>query len=117
MSKSVLSLKIIKSTNRASLAVNALDDLLEIFVEGPLDCFSADPAVELWWSSCSTTRRVNQGPRKPYRPRSGSSTAPGPQSEPEEVHLALDDWDNLFGGVNSDIHPSDSDDHDEFMDI
>ena len=92
------SLKIIKTMNRTSLSVNTLDDLLEIFVEGPpLDCFSADPAVDLWWSSCCTTRRVNQGPRKPYRPRSdksGPSTAP--QSNSEEEHLALDDWDNWF---------------------
>ena len=44
-------LKIIKTTSRTSLSVNTLDDLLEIFVEGPpLDCFSADPAVDLWWS-------------------------------------------------------------------
>ena len=54
------SLKIIKTTSRTSLSVNTLDDLLEIFVEGPpLDCFSADPVVDLWWSSCCTTRRVN----------------------------------------------------------
>ena len=70
------SLKIIKTFNRTSLSVNSLDDLLEIFVEGPpLDCFSADAAVDLWWSSCCTTRRVNQGSRKPYRPRSDKSTS------------------------------------------
>ena len=109
------SLKIIKTTNRNSLSVSTLDDLLEIFVEGPpLDCFSADSAVDLWWSSCCTTRRVNQGPRKLYRPRSGkssSSMAPQSDSESEEVHLALDDWDNWFGTstVDSDIDSSGSD--------
>ena len=89
------SLKVIKTMNRTSLSVNTLDDLLEIFVEGPpLDCFSANSAVDLWWSSCCTTRRVNQGPRKPYRPRSGksgpSTESVTPQSDSdEEVHLAL----------------------------
>ena len=109
--------------NRTSLSVNTLDDLLEIFVKGPpLDCFSADSAVELWWSSCCTTRRVNQGPRKPYRPRSGKS---GPSTESvnpksdsdEEVHLVLDDGDNWFGGVNSDTSPLESDSQEEFDDI
>ena len=116
------SLKIIKTMNRTSLSVNTLDDLLEIFVEGPpLDCFSADSAVDLWWSSCCTTRRVNQGPRKPYRPRSGksgpSTESATPQSDSDkEVHLALDDWDNWFGGVDSDTCPSESDCQDEFDD-
>lgn len=37
----------IKTTNRTSLSVSTLDDLLEIFVEGPpLDCFSAQN--QLW---------------------------------------------------------------------
>ena len=108
------SLKIIKTANRTSLTVSTLDDLLEIFVEGPpLDCFSADAAVDLWWSSCSTTRRVNQGPRKHYRPRSDESSSSMPSqsaSESEEAHLALDDWDNWFGTVDTDMNPSDSDD-------
>ena len=95
------SLKIIKTTNRTSLSVSSLDDLLETFVEGPpLDCFSANSAVDLWWSSCCTTRKVNQGPRKPHRPRSdksSSSTASQTESESEEVQLAVDDWDNWLG--------------------
>ena len=113
------SLKVIKTMNKKSLSVNTL----EIFVEGPpLDCFSADSAVDLWWSSCCTTRRVNQGPRKPYRPRNGKSgpsiESVTPQSDSdEEVHLALDDWDNWFGGVNSDTSPSESDSQDQFDDI
>lgn len=61
------SLKVLKNTNHTSLKTSTLDDLLEIFVEGPpLSNFSADKAVELWWSNCCTTRRVEQGPRKPY---------------------------------------------------
>ena len=114
------SLKIIKTTSRTSLSVNTLDDLLEIFVEGPpLNCFSADPAVDLWWSRCCTTRRVNQGPRKPYKPRSdksSSSTASQSDSESEEVRLALDDWDNWFGTVDSDTNSSESNHYDDVID-
>ena len=41
-------LKLLKTTNRTSLRTSTLDDLLEIFVEGPpLEYFSADQAVEL----------------------------------------------------------------------
>ena len=73
-------------------------------MEGPpLDCFSADQPVELWWHDCCTTRRVNQGPRKPYQPREkedsnapGPSTMPEQESDPEEVRLVLDDWDEWF---------------------
>ena len=57
------SLKIIKTSNRTSLSVSTLDDLLEIFGEGPpLDCFSADAAVDLWWSSCCTNQEGKSGP-------------------------------------------------------
>lgn len=64
------SLKVIKTTNRASLHTTTLDDLLEICIEGPpLARFSADSAIDLWWSDCHTTRRTNQTKRKPYRPR------------------------------------------------
>lgn len=81
-------------------------------------CFSADSAVDLWWSSCCTTRRVNQGPRKPYRSRSdkcSSSAAPQSDTESEEVHLVLNDWDNWFetSTVGSDIQ--DSSDSDDIM--
>ena len=53
------SLKIIETTNRTSLSVSTLDDLLEIFVEGPpLDCFSAALALKaealyIWAQNCS----------------------------------------------------------------
>ena len=91
------SLKIIKTANRTSMSVSTLDDLLEIFVEGPpLDKFSADSAVELWWTSCTTTRRVNQTPRKSYRPRA-SNESTSCTTESEEIPLALDEWDTLFG--------------------
>ena len=69
------SLKMIKTSNRTSLHTSTLDDLLEICIEGPpLSSFSADSAIDLWWSDCCTTRRTNQKKRKSYRPR--SSTTP-----------------------------------------
>jgi hypothetical protein len=33
-----------------------------------------------------------------------------------KIAVALDDWDNWFGGVDSDTRPSESDSHDEFDD-
>ena len=53
------SLKVIKTDRRNNLNTSMLSDLLEIYVEGcPLNEFSADNAVALWWSDCTTTRRV-----------------------------------------------------------
>ena len=44
-------------------------------------------------------------------------TPPQSDSESEDMHLALlDDWDNWFGTVDSDINPSESDHYDEIMD-
>jgi len=58
-------LKIIKNERRTSLSCLTLNDLLEVYVEGPtLSDFSPDQAVEIWWSSCQSGRRVNQKPRK-----------------------------------------------------
>ena len=105
-------LKIVKGNNRTSLNTSTLDDLLEIFVEGPpLTDFSADSAVDLWWKDCCTTRRPNQGARKPYRlqhssrsPSSSSDAGPSsssasedlePESESQET-ISLNDWDDLF---------------------
>ena len=48
----------------------------------PFTSYSADRAVELWWSKCNTTRRFNQTlPRKEYRPRAGSTS----QDDEEET--------------------------------
>ncbi len=112
----ISSLKVLKTKNRTSLKTSTLDDLLEIFVEGPpLDCFSSDQAVELWWRDSCTTRRVNQGPRKPYRPRSGKDDLPGRSTEEldseTESTLALDDWDKWFQDSPDpeDSHSSDED--------
>ena len=68
------SMKIIKTDRRTNLHTETLSDLLEIHTEGPaLADFSASSGVQLWWKDCSTTRRVNQAPRKPYKARASSS--------------------------------------------
>ena len=108
------SLKIIKTANRTSLSVSTLDNLLEIFVEGPpLDKFSADSAVGSWWSSCRTTRRVNQMPRKLYKLRVSDKPIclHESASESEEMHFALDDWDTLFGNTCSTVESDTGEDH------
>jgi len=84
------------------LQTETLSDLLEINMEGPnLSSFSADQAIALWWEDCKTTCRVNQAPRKDYKPRKSSNTpstssqaesnvASHPESESSEV-FALED--------------------------
>ena len=61
-------MKVIKTDRCKTLKSDTLEDLMEVTVEGPsLENFSADIAVELWWSDHS--RRRNQRPRKEYRKR------------------------------------------------
>ena len=63
-------LKVIKTARRSCLQNTTLCDLLEINLEGPeLGEFSASAAIDMWWKECRTTRRINQNPRKEYRPR------------------------------------------------
>ena len=59
--------------------------------------FCPDHAIELWWSDCSTTRRVNQQPKKEYRPQN-----PDPTQEEQEEQLTLGLWDEWW------FHESDS---------
>ena len=62
-------MKIIKIKHQTSINNSTLHDLLEINVEGPpLTSFNANAAIQLWWTDCCTSRRVNQNPRKEYRP-------------------------------------------------
>lgn len=71
----------IKVKNRSLLNNESLDDLLTLTSDLiPLNEFSADPAIDLWWSAA--TRRPNQKARKCYRrkkrkmnPGSASSTS------------------------------------------
>ena len=89
-------LKNIKTERRTLLKRDTLSDLLEIQAEGPsLAEFSPSQAVKLWWDDCQTTRRVNQAPRKEYRPRdSGGMSSDTLQAEGEEQSSSLEDWDS-----------------------
>ena len=97
-------LKIIKTDRRTNLKPDTMSDLLDIQVEGPpLDNYSPDQAVKLWWEDCTTTRRVNQAPRNEYKARAvpdSQSELPGPSTASERQHddveavtLSLEDWD------------------------
>ncbi len=90
------SLKIIKTKFRTKLSTSTLHDLLELNIEGPpLSSFNPDAAVELWWKDCTTTRRVNQQPRKQYRPRKdkqGHASEGDGESDEEQV-MVLEEWD------------------------
>ena len=89
-------LNIVKTKRRTSLHTSTQSDLLEINVNGPpLSSYNPDAAVDLWWRECSTTRRVNQNPRKAYQPRaSSSSNQTEEECDKEESTLVLDDWDD-----------------------
>ena len=60
---------VIKTERRATMHSNTLSDLKEIHTEGtPMSDFLPDDAIHVWWTSCRTSRRVNQTPRKAYKP-------------------------------------------------
>ena len=79
--------KVIKTDRRTNLQNDTLYALLVMCVEGPpLSSFSADTAVDMWSKSCSTTRRVNQNPRKDYRQRERvNDEVDGSSSSDDEV--------------------------------
>jgi len=71
---------LVETTRRTTMQGDTLNHLLEIYVEGPtLSPFCPDHAIELWWSNCSTTRRVNQQAKEEYRPQN-----PDPTQQQEE---------------------------------
>lgn len=108
-------MKLIKTDRRTNLQADTMNDLLEIYVEGPpFSAYSADRAVELWWTDCSTTRRVNQTlPRKEYRPRANSTFeddhSTGKESE-TPLTTSLEDWDEWLFQEHEDIVTVDDDD-------
>ena len=76
---------------------DTLNDLLEIYIEGPtLSSFCPDHAIKLWWSNCSTTRRVNQE----YRPQNSESSDPTQEEEKEEKST-LELWDEWLDESDS----------------
>ncbi len=77
-----------------SLIMPRVTFILEIRLEGPpLEDFSPDKSVEIWWND--STQRPNQSNRKRYAPRSSTST---PITIPDEAEpdstLSLDEWDS-----------------------
>ena len=86
-------LKVIKTERRTSLSCSTLNDLLEVNTEGPtLPNFSPDSAVDLWWRD-TTTRRVNQKPRKEYRRRKKVASEDSEDDSEPELDLKIwDDW-------------------------
>ena len=54
------SMKVLKTDRRTNMQSDTLNDIMEIYVEGPpLSSFSPDNAIQLWWNDCATSRRVN----------------------------------------------------------
>ena len=90
------SLKVIKTDRRTSLQITTLDDLMESNVEGPSpESFSAEQAVNLWWSDRS--RRPNETPRNKYKPREGQTEADiSDDQDTAEQEFTLNDWDEWF---------------------
>ena len=58
-------MNVIKTERRASMHTDTLSDLIEVQTEGAslAEFFSVD-AMQLWWTSCSTSCRVNQATEK-----------------------------------------------------
>lgn len=111
-------LKIIKNERRASLNCSTLNDLLEVNVEGPtLKNFIPDSAVDIWWSSCQSGRRVNQKPRKEYRRRQKTTENASSSEDSETEQLDIDKWDSWFGDDEQQLEVSlSSDSHSDFSD-
>ena len=104
-------MNVIKTERRAT---NALSDLIKIHTEGAsMADFLPDDAIQLWWTSCRTSRRINQAPRKAYKPRkklesvpssstasttSGDVSSEGSSESSDECDgtIALDEWDKWF---------------------
>ena len=98
-----------------SLQTSTLNDLLEIYIEGPtLAEFSADSAIKLWLSEC--TLRPQQSARKKYKSReqtAGSSSITVDELESNEdsetQKLTLDEWDQWFCSSDDSDISSDGD--------
>ena len=68
-------MKVIKTKKRSLLSNESLDDLLAITSElVPLNKFSPDDAIDLWWKE--KVRRQNQKPRKKYKQTKRTKSTP-----------------------------------------
>ena len=95
-------LNLIKTNKRAALSDQALQDLLTLNASKvPLQDYSPDSAIQLWWDA--KQRRPNQAQRKKYKQRSvastsssscySSPTSAASDTEDETQTTFLDDWD------------------------
>jgi len=91
-------MNIIKTSKRSLMSNDSLDDLLLLTLnEVPLNRFSPDTAIDLWWKD--KQRRPNQQKRKKYKQRNPNSASPqvetsSSESEEEDHHDLLSDWDS-----------------------
>lgn len=94
------SMKIIKTDHRTNLQADTMNDLLEIYVEGPpFSSYCADRAVELWWNDCSTTRESTRccqekstGPKQTQHLK----MITGKVTHHLLLSTSLEDWDECF---------------------
>ena len=105
---------VIKTNKRTLLSNDSLDDLLTLISDQtPLNEFSPDAAIDLWWNA--KVRRPNQRKRKAYRKHSSASTCTSSGTDeisPSETHdssdsdsdtCILDDWDNWMYSDDSEF--------------
>lgn len=79
-------MNIIKTSKRSKMTNDSLDDLLLLTLNVvPLNKFSPDAAIDLWWKD--KQRRSNQQKREKYKRRKTESTSP-------EVGTDSEDWDS-----------------------
>ena len=91
-------MNIIKTSKRSLMSNDSLDHLLLLTLnEVPLNRFSPDTAIDLWWRD--KQRRPNQQKRKKYKQRNPNSASPQVEtsssaSEEGDHHNLLSDWDS-----------------------
>ena len=103
-----------KANKRTLLSNDSLNDLLTLTSDQtPLNEFSPDAAIDLWWNA--KVRRPNQRKRKAYRKHSSASTCTSSGTDeisPSETHdssdsdsdtCILDDWDNWMYSDDSEF--------------
>ena len=86
--------------SRTNLSTSTLQNLLEIFVEGPP--VTSGSAVELWWRECYTTRRnLVRHIHRSWKKNSVSEAdlSDGENSLDEEEKFSLGQWEKWFWPV------------------
>ena len=84
---------VIKTDRRTQLSNDTLDDLTMVASNNvPLQDFSPDDAIDLWWRE--KVRRPNQSQRKAYKKRTVDVI--DLDSDSDEEKSLLDNWDELL---------------------